>query len=70
MPNHAALLLEPRALMKSRQPLTVIAYDCGFRDYTYFARGYRRRLRHVPSRAGTRSPHDGVVRAHPDESAP
>ena len=30
------LCLNP-ALMKSRQPLT--AYDCDFRDYTYFARG-------------------------------
>jgi AraC family transcriptional activator of tynA and feaB len=67
--DHAALLLERRALMKTGQPLAVIAYACGFRDYTYFARGYRRRFGHVPGRSGLCPPEDGVVRASPDESA-
>jgi AraC family transcriptional regulator, positive regulator of tynA and feaB len=67
--DHAALLLERRAVMKSGQPLAMVAYDCGFRDYTYFARGYRRRFGHVPGRTGARSPEDGVVRTSPGGSA-
>jgi AraC family transcriptional activator of tynA and feaB len=42
--DHAAELLERRKLLKTGQPLSLIAYACGFRDYTYFARGFRRRL--------------------------
>jgi AraC family transcriptional activator of tynA and feaB len=33
--DHAAHLIERRALMKTGQPLSDIAYACGFRDYTH-----------------------------------
>jgi AraC family transcriptional activator of tynA and feaB len=46
--DHAARLIERRALMKTGQPLSDIAYACGFRDYTYFARGFRQRFGTVP----------------------
>lgn len=51
--DHAACLLERRALMKTRQPLNMIAYACGFRDYTHFSRGFRRRFGYTPGSAGT-----------------
>jgi AraC family transcriptional activator of tynA and feaB len=53
--DHAARLLERRALMKTGQPLSAIAYACGFRDYTHFSRGFRRRFGYVPGAAGTRA---------------
>jgi AraC family transcriptional regulator, positive regulator of tynA and feaB len=46
--EHAARLLQRRALLGTRQPLSEIAYACGFRDYTHFARRFRRRFGHVP----------------------
>jgi AraC family transcriptional activator of tynA and feaB len=42
--DHATHLLRRRALMKNGQPLVEIAYSCGFRDYTYFARTFRYRF--------------------------
>ncbi|MBR0694299.1 helix-turn-helix domain-containing protein [Bradyrhizobium lablabi] len=51
--DHAARLIERRALMKTGQPLSDIAYACGFRDYTYFARGFRRRFGTAPGAAGS-----------------
>jgi AraC family transcriptional regulator, positive regulator of tynA and feaB len=42
--DHAARLIERRALMKTGQALSEIAYACGFRDYTQSARGFRRRF--------------------------
>ncbi|WP_165421123.1 helix-turn-helix domain-containing protein [Bradyrhizobium sp. Leo170] len=33
---------------KSGQPLSTIAYDCGYRDYTNFARAFRQRFGHAP----------------------
>jgi AraC-like DNA-binding protein len=36
--DHPAHLIERRASMKTGQPLSEIAYACGFRDYTHFAR--------------------------------
>jgi AraC family transcriptional activator of tynA and feaB len=52
--DHAARLIERRALIKTGQPLSDIAYACGFRDYTHFARGFRRRFGTAPGavRAG------------------
>jgi AraC family transcriptional activator of tynA and feaB len=50
--DHAAHLIERRALMKTGQPLSDIAYACGFRDYTYFARGFRRRFGAAPGVVG------------------
>lgn len=38
-----------RALTRSDQPLSSIAYFCGYRDYTHFARAYRSRFGRAPS---------------------
>jgi len=66
--DHAARLIQRRVAMKTEQPLSVIAYACGFRDYTHFARAFRRRFGHPPGvhvlSAGT-----GIVRASTHESA-
>jgi AraC family transcriptional regulator, positive regulator of tynA and feaB len=50
--DHAARLIERRASMKTGQPLSDIAYACGFRDYTYFARGFRKRFGTTPGAVG------------------
>jgi AraC family transcriptional regulator, positive regulator of tynA and feaB len=34
--------------MKSSQPLSEIAYACGYRDYTNFARAFRQRFDRAP----------------------
>jgi AraC family transcriptional regulator, positive regulator of tynA and feaB len=49
--NYAAGLLRRRTLMKTRLPLSEIAYACGFRDYTYFARAFRNRFGYPPGAA-------------------
>jgi AraC family transcriptional regulator, positive regulator of tynA and feaB len=46
--DQAAHLLERRALVSTSQHLGEIAYACGFRDYTHFARRFRRRFGHAP----------------------
>jgi AraC family transcriptional activator of tynA and feaB len=46
--DYAAQLVRRRALLKTRQPLSEIAYTCGFRDYTHFARAFRSRFGHPP----------------------
>jgi AraC-like DNA-binding protein len=50
--DHAAHLIKRRALMKTGQPLSDIAYACGFRDYTHFARGFRQRFGSTPGAVG------------------
>ena len=50
--DHAARLIERRASMKTGQPLGDIAYACGFRDYTYFSRGFRQRFGSTPGAVG------------------
>ena len=50
--DHAARLIERRALTKTGQPLSDIAYACGFRDYTHFARGFRQRFGTTPGAVG------------------
>src|ERR1700742_4111441 len=50
--DHAARLIERRALIKTSQPLSDIAYACGFRDYTHFARGFRQRFGTTPGGVG------------------
>src|SRR4029078_10371089 len=50
--DHAARLIERRALTKTGQPLSDIAYACGFRDYTHFARGFRKRFGSAPGSVG------------------
>jgi AraC family transcriptional regulator, positive regulator of tynA and feaB len=54
--DHAAQLVRRRTSMKSPQPLSEIAYTCGFRDYTNFARAFRRRFGNPPGTAT-----DGLV---------
>jgi AraC family transcriptional regulator, positive regulator of tynA and feaB len=46
--DHAADLLQRRALLNTRQPISQIAYASGFSDYTHFARQFRRRFGHSP----------------------
>jgi AraC family transcriptional regulator, positive regulator of tynA and feaB len=46
--NHAARLLDRRRLLSLREPISAIAYDCGFRDYTHFARKFRHRFGYPP----------------------
>src|SRR6516162_5730094 len=47
--NHAARLLHRRKLLRTGQPGSEVAYACGFRDYTNFARKFRRRFGHSPA---------------------
>jgi len=64
--DHAARLIQRRVAAKTEQPLSVIAYTCGFRDYTNFARAFRRRFGHA---AGVHVKSAGVVRAGTHEGA-
>jgi AraC family transcriptional regulator, positive regulator of tynA and feaB len=63
--DRAAHLIERRALMKTGQPLSEIAYACGFHDYTHFARGFRQRFGTSPGAFRVGEP---VTATH--ESAP
>ena len=63
--DHAAYLLHRRALKGTDQPLSEIAYACGFREYAHFARRFRKRFGYSPgAHAG-----EGAVRAGTAESA-
>jgi AraC family transcriptional regulator, positive regulator of tynA and feaB len=53
--DHAARLIQRHAATKTEQPLSVIAYACGFRDYTHFARAFRNRFGYPPGAARTRA---------------
>jgi AraC-like DNA-binding protein len=70
--DHAARLLHRRALLGTGQPLSDIAYACGFRDYAHFARRFRNRFGYPPgTHAGLgQCVGDGTVRAGTGESAP
>jgi len=46
--DYAAQLVRRRASLETGQPLSQIAYTCGFRDYTHFARAFRRRFGRPP----------------------
>jgi AraC-like DNA-binding protein len=46
--NQAARLLERRKLLSTEEPISAIAYECGFRDYTHFARKFRHRFGYPP----------------------
>ena len=63
--DHAARLLDRRTSLGVRQPLSVIAYACGFSDYTHFARKFRQRFGYTPGRRAEGHHHadDRVVRA-------
>jgi AraC-like DNA-binding protein len=58
--DHAARLLQRRALIKRGQPLSEIGYACGFRDYTHFARVFRRRFGHPPGSVAAHSQSVGI----------
>ena len=64
--DHAARLLHRRASLGRNQPLSEIAYACGFRDYTHFARRFRHRFGYPP---GGRAEGE-TVRAGAGERAP
>jgi AraC-like DNA-binding protein len=68
--DHAARLVNRRASLGTNQPLSEIAYACGFRDYTHFARKFRHRFGHPPGAQSAEPDGAGVVRAHTGESAP
>jgi AraC-like DNA-binding protein len=46
--DRAAHLLHRRALLRTGKPLSEIAYACGFRDYTHFARKFRHQFGYSP----------------------
>jgi AraC family transcriptional regulator, positive regulator of tynA and feaB len=69
--NHAARLLDRRKLLSTGEPISAIAYACGFRDYTHFARKFRHRFGNSPgAHSGTqgRVGH-GAVHSGADKSA-
>ena len=47
--DHAARLLRRRKWLRTGEPISEVAYTCGFRDYTHFARKFRRRFGHSPA---------------------
>jgi AraC family transcriptional regulator, positive regulator of tynA and feaB len=67
--DHAARLIKQRALTKTEQPLSVIAYASGFRDYTHFARAFRQRFGHPPGAIADRMWTPRGVRAYAEDSA-
>ena len=48
--ERAAQLLRRRSVLGKAQPLSEIAYACGYGDYTHFARNFRRRFGFSPGR--------------------
>jgi AraC family transcriptional regulator, positive regulator of tynA and feaB len=46
--DHVARLLRRRALLGTTQPISAIAYSCGFGNYANFARQFQRRFGHSP----------------------
>jgi AraC-like DNA-binding protein len=46
--DHVAHLMHRRGLLSASRPLSDIAYACGFRDYTHFARKFRQWLGCAP----------------------
>ena len=69
--DQAARLLHRRGSLGASQPLSEIAYLCGFRDYTHFARKFRRRFGHPPGAYSDLlgRPSDETLRTSPSESA-
>jgi AraC-like DNA-binding protein len=77
--DHAARLLHRRTSVGAGQPLSEIAYACGFRDYTLFARKFRQRFGRAPGACGGRrraddqtvhaSAADGASQAHDVQSS-
>ena len=69
--EHAARLLHRRDSRGTPQPLSEIAYACGFRDYTHFARKFRCRFGHPPGAHSAKNdqPRDETVRPSANEDA-
>jgi AraC family transcriptional activator of tynA and feaB len=63
--NRAARLLERRKLLSTGEPISAIAYDCGFRDYTHFARKFRHRFGHSPGAHSRKQVCAGNGAVHP-----
>jgi AraC-like DNA-binding protein len=61
--DQAARLLHRRAELTANQPLSEIAYACGFRDYAHFARKFRHRFGHAPGARGFPRKRVGVQRS-------
>jgi AraC family transcriptional regulator, positive regulator of tynA and feaB len=59
--DHAARLLRRRASLGTRQPLAEMAYACGFRDYSHFARRFHRRFGCPPGFHSASSNHKAVL---------
>jgi AraC family transcriptional activator of tynA and feaB len=70
--DQAAWLINRRATLGTNHPLSEIAYSCGFRDYTHFARKFRHRFGHAPGAHSEELDRPGArtVRASAAESAP
>jgi AraC-like DNA-binding protein len=68
--DHALRLIRRRNCMNTGQPLSHLAYLCGFRDYNYFARAFRNRFGYPPGDAGGRSvePPERTALARPGEN--
>jgi AraC family transcriptional activator of tynA and feaB len=47
--DHAARLLRRRKILGAGHAVSEVAYACGFRDYTHFARKFRCRFGHSPA---------------------
>jgi AraC family transcriptional activator of tynA and feaB len=69
--DHAERLVHRRASLGTSQPLSEIAYACGFHDYTHFARKFRQRFGYAPGAyaEGLDGAGDGV-RASTGEGSP
>ncbi|HEY1929290.1 MAG TPA: helix-turn-helix domain-containing protein [Caulobacteraceae bacterium] len=65
--DHAAQLLRRRAHLGKAQPLSEIAYACGYNDYSHFARNFRRRFGFPP---GGRAAGQGQAHAAVEASPP
>jgi AraC family transcriptional regulator, positive regulator of tynA and feaB len=68
--DHAARLLDRRTLLARSEPISTIAYECGFSDYTHFARKFRHRFGYSPGAhsAAQGRAENGAVRPGADKS--
>jgi AraC family transcriptional regulator, positive regulator of tynA and feaB len=64
--DHAVHLLRRHASLGVDRPLSEIAYSCGFRDYTHFARGFRRRFGSTPGAMGAGATGNDSARVRTD----
>ena len=70
LPDEVEARLVQRLACLEKPMQLEIAYACGFRDYTHFARKFRRRFGYPPGKTGAYSVGPETVRAGTDESAP